>query len=290
MCHIWYGLLYFYKLVDISIYSNTIALYQSFSQLFYYLKTSSQISYPSFYRLLEDITLPIHPAGLPMLRSMTLTCLSSALRERTVTPVEALDFCLSRAELSESAYSLNNFIFIKPRASLIDEACASADRYANGSPKSPIDGVPISVKANLAWQDHKASASSKVLANYTSPIQADVVARLIDAGALIIGQTNMDEFGMGSANTNSAFGPSVNSYPYLSSSSYPPPRLSPGGSSGGSASSVVFRSSFASIGTDTGGSVRLPAAYCNVTGFKPTYGSISRHGVIAYASSLDTVG
>jgi aspartyl-tRNA(Asn)/glutamyl-tRNA(Gln) amidotransferase subunit A len=126
--------------------------------------------------------------------------------------------------------------------------------------------------------------------SYSPPFHADAVSKLIDAGAIIIGQTNMDEFGMGSLNRNSANGPAINGHPFRSSDSADTPRLSPGGSSGGSASSVSFRSSFAALGTDTGGSVRLPAAWCGVTGFKPGYGKISRHGVIAYASSLDTVG
>ena len=231
--------------------------------------------------------------------TLSMSRLSSAFRSKQITPLAALDFCLERAYLSESTHKLNTMTFVHSRDTLVKAATASTKRYQDGTQLSPIDGVPVSVKANIAYKDHTTSACSRILAEYKSPIQADVISRLVDAGAIIIGQTNMDEFGMGSANTNSAFGPAVNSHPYLSSpssssssssSSSPPMRLSPGGSSGGSASSVAFRSSFASIGTDTGGSVRLPAAYCNVSGFKPSYGSIPRHGVIAYASSLDTVG
>ncbi|GMI04623.1 hypothetical protein TrRE_jg7651 [Triparma retinervis] len=132
-----------------------------------------------------------------------------------------------------------------------------------------------------------------MLESYTPSFSADVVEALKAGGAILVGQTNMDEFGMGSATTNSAMGPSINPLPHLhppSSSTSSPPNLTPGGSSGGSASSVAWRSSFASIGSDTGGSVRLPAAHTNTTGFKPTYGSISRFGLIPYASSLDTVG
>jgi aspartyl-tRNA(Asn)/glutamyl-tRNA(Gln) amidotransferase subunit A len=130
-----------------------------------------------------------------------------------------------------------------------------------------------------------------MLEPYIPPFSADVVQALKAGGAILVGQTNMDEFGMGSATTNSAMGPSINPLPHLHPpASSSPPNLTPGGSSGGSASSVAWRSSFASIGSDTGGSVRLPAAHTNTTGFKPTYGSISRFGLIPYASSLDTIG
>ena len=170
---------------------------------------------------------------------------------------------------------------------------------------SKVDGIPISVKANISWENVETTACSNILKGYYPPFDSDVVTALKSAGAILIGQTNMDEFGMGSSCTNSAFGNTINSNPYLTDTidnlieSNTPPHesittssslLSAGGSSGGSASSVQFRSSFASIGTDTGGSVRLPSSWCNVVGFKPTYGRISRFGVIAYASSLDTVG
>ncbi|GMI10235.1 hypothetical protein TrVE_jg87 [Triparma verrucosa] len=222
----------------------------------------------------------------------SLSRLSALLKSKQTTPTAALDFILERIKLSEETHSLNTFTYLPSTESLHELARASTARYADGSPLSPIDGIPISVKANISWLGRPTSASSRMLENYKSPIQADVIDRLIKSGAILIGQTNMDEFGMGSFTTNSAFGPSINSYPYLSTTTDTTtiPKLSPGGSSGGSASSVAFRSSFASIGTDTGGSIRLPAAYCGCTGFKPSYGGIPRHGVIPYASSLDTVG
>ncbi|GMH75872.1 hypothetical protein TrLO_g14906 [Triparma laevis f. longispina] len=221
--------------------------------------------------------------------STTLTRLSTAFASKSTTPTAALNYCFERITLSETTHSLNTFTYLPPTNELRDQAAASSERYATNTQLSPIDGIPISVKANISWLNRPTSASSKMLEHYSSPIQADVIDRLTKSGAILIGQTNMDEFGMGSFTTNSAFGPSINSVPFLSSST-PPKHISPGGSSGGSASSVAFRSSFASIGTDTGGSVRLPAAYCGCTGFKPSYGGIPRHGVIPYASSLDTVG
>ncbi|GMH82563.1 hypothetical protein TL16_g09301 [Triparma laevis f. inornata] len=203
--------------------------------------------------------------------------MSTAFASKSTTPTAALNYCFERITLSETTHSLNTFTYLPPTNELRDQAAASSERYATNTQLSPIDGIPISVKANISWLNRPTSASSKMLEHYSSPIQADVIDRLTKSGAILIGQTNMDEFGMGSFTTNSAFGPSINSVPFLSSST-PPKHISPGGSSGGSASSVAFRSSFASIGTDTGGSVRLPAAYCGCTGFKPSYGGIPRHG------------
>ncbi len=160
-------------------------------------------------------------------------------------------------------------------------AAQSDRRRAAGALLSRFDGVPVALKDNLAQEGRPTTAGSRILQGYRSPFDATCVARLRQAGAVIVGKTNLDEFGMGSSTENSAFGPTLN------------PRdhgRTPGGSSGGSAAAVAAGFVAAALGTDTGGSVRQPAAFCGVVGVKPTYGRVSRFGVVAFASSLDQVG
>ncbi|KAJ5350559.1 hypothetical protein N7541_008286 [Penicillium brevicompactum] len=184
------------------------------------------------------------------------------------------------------SHKFNAFITPLARAGPWQDRVKEADkRKEQGIPKSAIDGRLISIKDNICTRDFPTTCGSGILKNYTSPFNATVVDQLEAAGAVIAGKTNLDEFGMGSNSINSRFGP-VKNPRYDSSGEF----LSAGGSSGGSATSVAADQCFASLGTDTGGSVRLPAAYTGTVGFKPSYGLISRWGVVAYANSLDTVG
>ncbi|KUL84162.1 hypothetical protein ZTR_07225 [Talaromyces verruculosus] len=180
--------------------------------------------------------------------------------------------------------------FITPLHSLGTYADRIRDadiRRENGTSKSPLDGRLIAIKDNICTRSLPTTCASRMLEKFSSPFDATVIKSLETAGAIIGGKTNLDEFGMGSHSTNSHFGPVKNYFDTVNGSEK---SLSAGGSSGGSAVAVATDQCYAALGTDTGGSVRLPAAYTGIVGFKPSYGLISRWGVIAYANSLDTVG
>ena len=197
----------------------------------------------------------------------------SQLHSGRTTCTQAVRHFLSRIE--EAAH-LNAFVEV-----FTEEALARAEELDRAETKGKLHGVVIGIKDNICYQGHAVSAGSGILQNFTSLYSATAVERLLHEGAIIIGRQNCDEFGMGSTNENSFYGPALN-----------PADLSrvPGGSSGGSAAAVKAGLCMAALGSDTGGSVRLPADFCGIVGMKPSYGRVSRHGLIAYASSFDVIG
>jgi aspartyl-tRNA(Asn)/glutamyl-tRNA(Gln) amidotransferase subunit A len=200
-----------------------------------------------------------------------------AVRARRVSAVEVTRHFLNRIEQLDG--KLNSFISVNEKA--LDEAAAIDRIIASGNDIGPLAGVPIAVKDLLCTEGLKTTAASKILQNFIPPYSATVVNRLKSAGALVSGKTNLDEFAMGSSNETSAYGACRNPWNL---------EHVPGGSSGGSAAALAARLSPGAIGTDTGGSIRQPAHFCGVYGLKPTYGRVSRYGIIAYASSLDQAG
>jgi aspartyl-tRNA(Asn)/glutamyl-tRNA(Gln) amidotransferase subunit A len=191
-----------------------------------------------------------------------------------------IEQCFARADEARTGTDGLNAILWRDDERALETAHRSARRLGS-APPAPLLGVPVVVKDNIATTDMPTTCASRILAGYVSPYDATVVTRLREAGAIIIGKTNMDEFAMGSSTENSAFGPTRNPLA--------PDRV-PGGSSGGSAACVAAGVTRIALGSETGGSVRQPAAFCGVVGVKPTYGRVSRFGLVAFGSSLDQVG
>jgi aspartyl-tRNA(Asn)/glutamyl-tRNA(Gln) amidotransferase subunit A len=211
------------------------------------------------------------------LHHKTVAELAAALRAGQVGSVELTRAYLQRIEQHQG--ELNAFISVTAEAALAQAAQADQRRAAGKA--GPITGLPIAHKDIFCTQGERTTCGSRMLANFVSPYDATVVERLRAAGVVMLGKTNMDEFAMGSSNETSFFGPVRNPWDTA--------RV-PGGSSGGSAAAVAARLAPAATATDTGGSIRQPAALCGVTGLKPTYGRVSRYGMIAFASSLDQAG
>ncbi len=212
------------------------------------------------------------------LKNLTIKEAHKLLEEKEITSVE-----LTRAhfdEIKKGDKNIHAFLSLTEEEAI--ETAKKVDiRISKGEPIEMLAGIPAAIKDNILICDGKTTAASKILENYIAPYDATVIKKLKEEEAVFIGKTNMDEFGMGGSTENSAFGPTKN-----------PVDLErvPGGSSGGSAAAVKAGFSVYALGSDTGGSIRQPAGFCGVVGFKPTYGAVSRHGLIAMTSSLDQIG
>ena len=207
----------------------------------------------------------------------SISDLSAALRRGEFSSVELVQHYLQRIKTIDP--QLNSFITVTQPEAL--EAAAKADQLINEGDASPLMGIPIAHKDIFCIDGVRTSCGSKMLDNFTAPYTATAVSKLMDAGTISLGKLSMDEFAMGSSNETSFYGPVSNPWDL---------ERVPGGSSGGSAAAVAAKLAVAATGTDTGGSIRQPAAFCGVTGIKPTYGRVSRYGMVAFSSSLDQGG
>jgi len=210
---------------------------------------------------------------------LTALSLGQKIKEKEVTVKEAVKAQLKKIKENDDTYHAYITLMEETALKRAEEVQSLIDR---GELKdSPLAGVPVAVKDNICTKGSKTTCASKMLENFKPPYNAEVIDRLEAAGAVIIGKLNMDEFAMGSTNETSYFGAVKNPWNV---------NHVPGGSSGGAAAAVAAAEAFCALGSDTGGSIRQPSAFCGVTGLKPTYGTISRYGLIAYGSSLDQIG
>ena len=212
------------------------------------------------------------------LADLTITDAADGLRSGAHTAVDLTEAVLARASMTEA--EVHAYLTLDAEGARAAAARADAE-LADGRDRGPLHGVPIALKDNMCQRGVETTCASQILAGYRPPYDATVVTRLQEAGAVIVGKTNLDEFAMGSSTENSAYGPTRNPWDI---------GRVPGGSSGGSAAAVAAGSAFGALGSDTGGSIRQPGALCGVVGMKPTYGTVSRYGLVAFASSLDQIG
>src|ERR1700741_4915826 len=215
------------------------------------------------------------------LTSLTLAQAREALRKKEFSATELAEAHLAAVE---QARALNAFVLETPDVARA-MARASDERLARGE-GGPLEGVPLAIKDLFCTAGIRTTACSHILENFLPPYESTVTANLWHAGAVLLGKTNADEFAMGSSNETSYYGPVVSPWRRHGSQA----KLVPGGSSGGSAAAVAAGICLGAIGTDTGGSIRQPAAFCGIVGLKPTYGRCSRWGIVAFASSLDQAG
>ncbi len=212
------------------------------------------------------------------MHTLTLHEIRDKIKNKEVKIIDVVNDIYSRIEEVEPKIEAYTSFTKEAALKRAEELQARLD---NGEDIGPLGGVPIAIKDNICIDGTKTTCSSKMLENFVAPYNATVINKLLDAGAIIIGKTNMDEFAMGSSTATSYFKKTKNPWDI---------ERVPGGSSGGSAAVVSSDMAYASLGSDTGGSIRQPASYCSVVGMKPTYGTVSRFGLIAFASSLDQIG
>ena len=211
------------------------------------------------------------------LHEMTIVQAREMLDKKEISSLELTEAILARVEATEPAISA----YLTVTAESARAQAAAADKLIAAGQAGPLTGIPAGIKDVICTENVRTTAGSRILEKYVPPYDATLVARLKQAGMVMVGKHNMDEFAMGSSTENSAYQTTKNPWA---------PTAIPGGSSGGTAASVAAGSCFYGVGTDTGGSIRQPASHCGVVGLKPTYGRISRFGIIAFASSLDQAG